>query len=190
MQITKVLVIWARYWFFFYLICKERLPLLNLYIYIILFGIFIFNTLLIWLPWRTKIKSVLNKLKVYNKKISCIIFFIWLFIFVLLLFGPILKYIYRKNKSAKGSYELIIQPCFCGVSSVRKHFSLEEANFSLFSQKEKVVSPLISRTAWTLRLVHQISAEICPNEIFWFFFFFFFFFFVIPLSVYIRSIEL
>ena len=28
------------------------------------------------------------------------------FIFVLLLFGPILKY--RKNKSAKGSYELII----------------------------------------------------------------------------------
>ena len=30
----------------------------------------------------------------------------WLFIFVLLLFGLILKY--RKNKSAKGSYELII----------------------------------------------------------------------------------
>ena len=33
-------------------------------------------------------------------------FFFWLFIFVLLLFGPTLKY--RKNKSAKGSYELII----------------------------------------------------------------------------------
>ena len=33
-------------------------------------------------------------------------FFFWLFIFVLLLLGPILKY--RKNKSAKGSYELVI----------------------------------------------------------------------------------
>ena len=35
---------------------------------------FFFNTLLIWVPWRTKINSVLNKLKVY-KKISCSIFF-------------------------------------------------------------------------------------------------------------------
>ena len=33
-------------------------------------------------------------------------FFSGLFVFVLLLFGPILKY--RKNKSAKHSYELII----------------------------------------------------------------------------------
>ena len=30
--------------------------------------------------------------------------------FVLLVFGQILKY--RKNKSAKGSYELIVYPCF------------------------------------------------------------------------------
>ena len=51
-------------------------------------------------------------------------------VFVLLLFGPILKY--RKNKSAKGSYELIIYPCFCVVSSIKKHFSLDAANFSLF----------------------------------------------------------
>ena len=59
-------------------------------------------------------KSVLNKLKVYLN-ISCSIFFFFFFFFffgffffffVLLLFGPILKY--RKNKSAKGSYELII----------------------------------------------------------------------------------
>ena len=35
-----------------------------------------------------------------------LVFFFWLFIYVLLLFGPILKY--RKNKSAKGSYELLI----------------------------------------------------------------------------------
>ena len=34
------------------------------------------------------------------------LFFLGLFIFVLLFFGPILKY--RKNKSAKGLYELII----------------------------------------------------------------------------------
>ena len=57
---------------------------------------FFLNTLLIWLPWRTKIKSVLNKLKVYKKFLAA--FFFGLFIFVLLLFGPILKY--RKNKSA------------------------------------------------------------------------------------------
>ena len=77
-------------------------------------------------------------------------FFFWLFIFVLLLFDQILKY--RKNKSAKGSYELIIYPCFCGVSSIRKHFSLDEVNFSLFSQEGEVTSPLISGPAWTFRL--------------------------------------
>ena len=75
------------------------LSLLNLYKYIILFEFFFFffkysSDLA---PLKKKIKSVLNKLKVY-KKISCTIFFFWLFIFVLLLFGPILKY--RKNKSA------------------------------------------------------------------------------------------
>ena len=66
---------------FFYLTCKERLSLLNLYKYIILFDFF-FNTLLIWLPWRTKIKSVLNKLKVY-KKILAAFFLVVYFCFVI-----------------------------------------------------------------------------------------------------------
>ena len=57
----------------------------------------------------------MNKNKISVKKVKGLqknflqhffFFFFWLFIFVLLLFGPILKY--RKNKSAKGSYELII----------------------------------------------------------------------------------
>ena len=77
-------------------------------------------------------------------------FFLLLFIFVLLLFGPILKY--RKNKSTKGSYELIIYPCFCRVSSVRKHFSLDARNFSLFPKEGYVISHLISGPAWTFRL--------------------------------------
>ena len=84
MQITKVLVIWARYWFFFLLLLdlQGKVAIIkSLWIhnsFWIFF--FFFNTLLIWLPWRTKIKSVLNKLKVY-KKISCsIFFFFWLFI--------------------------------------------------------------------------------------------------------------
>ena len=37
-------------------------------------------------------------------------------------------------------------------SFVRKHFSLEAANFSLFSQEGEVTSPLTSGPAWTLRL--------------------------------------
>ena len=50
---------------------------------------------------KNKNKISINKLEVY-KKFLC---FFFLF-FVLLLFGLILKY--RNNKSAKGSYELII----------------------------------------------------------------------------------
>ena len=38
------------------------------------------------------------------------------------------------------------------MSSVRKHFSLEAANFSLFSQEGEVTSPLIPGPAWSLRL--------------------------------------
>ena len=110
-------------------------------------------------------------------------FLFWLFIFVLLLFGPILKY--KKNKSAKGSYELIIQPCFCHVSSVRKHFSLDAANFSLFSQEGEITSPLISGPVWTLRLQFtKYQQSYAPMKIF------LFFFFVIPHTVYIRSTEL
>ena len=55
-----------------------------------------------------------NKNKICIKQVKALqkiflqhfFFFFFLFIFVLLLFGLILKY--RKNKSAKGSYELII----------------------------------------------------------------------------------
>ena len=86
LQITKVLVIWARYWFFFLLLLdlQGKVAIIkSLWIhnsFWIFF--FFFNTLLIWLPWRTKIKSVLNKLKVY-KKISCSICFLFgcLFLF-------------------------------------------------------------------------------------------------------------
>ena len=105
-------------------------------------------------------------------------------IFVLLLYGPILKY--RKNKSTKGSYELIIQPCFYRVSSARKHFSLVAENFSLFFQEGHVTSPLISGPAWTLKLQFSKYQQRYVPMIF----FFFFFFFVIPLTVYIRSTEL
>ena len=68
-------------------------------------------------------------------------FFFWLFIFVLLLFGQILMY-----REKQISQRLI----WCVL--LRKHFSLEAANFSLFSQEEEVTSPLISGPAWTLRL--------------------------------------
>ena len=40
-------------------------------------------------------------------------FFCWLFIFVLLLFGQILKY--RENKSAKGSYNIAMPYVTSGV---------------------------------------------------------------------------
>ena len=114
-----------------------------------------FDTLLIWLPWRTKIKSVLNKLKVY-KKISCSIFFfgcLFLFCYCLVQYWSI-----GKTNQPK-AHELIILSCFCGVSSVRKHFSLEAANFSLeaanvslFSQEGEVTSSLIPGPSWSLRL--------------------------------------
>ena len=132
---------------------------------------FFFNTLLIWLPWRTKIKSVLNKLKV-NKKISCNIFFffgggLFLFCYCLVWYWSIGKW----------------------CVSIRKHFSLEAANFSLFSQEGEVTSPLIPGPAWTLRLQFtKYQQRYAPVN--FFIFLFFYFFFVIPLTVYIQSIEL
>ena len=55
---------------------------------------------------------------------------------------------------------------------VRKYFSLEAANFSLFSQEGEVTSPLISGPTWTLRLqFSKYQQRLCPNEIFLFFFF-------------------
>ena len=117
------------------------------------------------------------------QKISYSIFFFFgsLFLFFLL-FGPILTY--RKNKSAKGSYELIIQPCFCRVSFVRKHFTLDAANFSLFSQEGEVTCLLISGPAWTLRLQFtKYQQSYAPMKILNFFF-------VIPFTVYIWSTEL
>ena len=72
----------------------------------------------------------------------------------------------------------------CRVSSVRKHFSLDAANFSLFSQEGEVTSPLISGPAWTLRLqFNKYQQSYAPMK-------FFKKFFVIPLTVYIRSTEL
>ena len=77
--------------------------------------------------------------------------------------------------------------CFCGVSSIRKHFSLEAANFSLFSQEGEVTSSLIPGPAWSLRLQFtKYQQRYAPMK----FLIFFFFFFVIPLTVYIRSTEL
>ena len=57
-------------------------------------------------PLKNKNKISINEVKGLQKHFLQHFFFFWLFIFVLFLFGPILKY--RKNKSAKGSYELII----------------------------------------------------------------------------------
>ena len=130
-------------------------------------------------PLKNKNKISIKQVKGLQKNFLQHFFFFFFF----LLFGPILKC--RKNKSAKGSYELIIQPCFCGVSSVRKHFSLDAANFSLFSQEGEVTSSLISGPAWTLRLQFtKYQQRYAPMN------FFFFFFFVIPLTLYIRSTEL
>ena len=54
---------------------------------------------------KNKNKISIKQVKGTKKFLATFFFFFWLFIFVLLLFGPILKY--RKNKSAKGSYELL-----------------------------------------------------------------------------------
>ena len=68
-------------------------------------------------------------------------------------------------------YELIW--CFCGVSSLRKHFSLEAANFSLFSQEGEVTSSLIPGPAWSLRLQFtKYQQRYAPLKFFFFFFFF------------------
>ena len=68
---------------------------------------------------------------------SCSIFFFFflLFIFVLVLFGPVLKY--RKNIQLIWAYNIAM---LLWGSSIRKHFSLEAANFSLFSQEGEVTS--------------------------------------------------
>ena len=52
-------------------------------------------------PLKNKNKISIKQVKGLQKNFLQHFFFFWLFIFVLLLFGPILKY--RKNKSAKGS---------------------------------------------------------------------------------------
>ena len=62
---------------------------------------------------------------------------------------------------------------FCGVSSVRKHFSLEAANFSLFSQEGEVTSSLIPGPAWSLRYSSPNISRYAPMNFFFFFFFFF-----------------
>ena len=54
-----------------------------------------------------------------------------------------------------------------------KHFSLDTANFSLFSQEGEVTSPLIPGPAWTLRLQFTKYQQSCaPMKIFYFFFFY------------------
>ena len=122
---------------------------------------------------KNKNKISIKQVKGLQKKNSCSIFFFFFFfwLFVLLLFGPILKF--RKNRSAI---------CFCHVSSIRKHFSLDAANFSLFSQEG---APLISGPAWTLRLqftkYQQSYAPVKFKKKF---------FFVISLTVYIQSTKL
>ena len=57
-------------------------------------------------PLKNKNKISIKQVKGLQKNFLQHFFFFGLFIFVLLLFCPILKY--RKNKSAKDSYELII----------------------------------------------------------------------------------
>ena len=64
------------------------------------------------------------------------------------------------------------------MSSIRKHFSLEAANLSLFSQEGEVTSPLISGPAWTLRLQFTEYQQRCaPVNFFLLFIFLFFYFF-------------
>ena len=86
------------------------------------------------------------------------------------------------------------------VCPLSEHFSLEAANFSLFSQEGEVTSSLIPGPAWSLRLQFtKYQQRYTPMIFFLYFFdlfiffiylFIFFFFFVISLTVYIRSTEL
>ena len=60
------------------------------------------------------------------------------------------------------------------MSSVRKHFSLEAANFSLFSQEGEVTSSLIPGPAWSLRLQFtKYQQRYAPMKMFYFYFIFF-----------------
>ena len=88
------------------------LPLLNLYKYTLLndtelrslTNIKTYKHKSFLFKYSSELAPLKNKNKIsikqVIKKFLAAIFFFWLFIFVLLLFGPILKY--RKNKSAKG----------------------------------------------------------------------------------------
>ena len=55
------------------------------------------------------------------------------------------------------------------MSSVRKHFSLEAANFSLFSREGEVTSSLIPGPAWSLRLQFtKYQQRYAPMKFFFF----------------------
>ena len=56
------------------------------------------------------------------------------------------------------------------MSSIRKHFSLEAANFSLFSQEGEVTSSLIPWPAWSLRLQFTKYQQRYATMIFLYFF--------------------
>ena len=135
MQITKVLVIWARYWFFFLLLLdlQGKVAIIkSVWIHNSFWIWFFFFNILIWLPWRTKIKSVLNKLKVYKKNsLQHFYFFfgcLFLFCYCLVRYWSI-----GKNKSAKGSYELIIVMLLWCVR--QKALLPRNSKFSLFVQE-------------------------------------------------------
>ena len=139
---------------------------------------FFFNTLLIWLPWRTKIKSVLNRLKVY-KKHSCSIFFF----FCLFLFCYCLVWYWSIGKTNQLIWAYNIAMLLLCV--LRQKALLPRSSKLLpISQEGEVTSPLISGPAWTCRLQFTKYNRDRPQCNF------LYFFFVIPLTVYIRSTEL
>ena len=101
-------------------------------------------------PLKNKNKISIKQVKGLQKNFLqhfffCFCFFFWLFIFVLLLFGLILKY--RKNKSAKGSYNIamLLSCVLCPKAHLPRHSTLLP-----ISQEGEVISPLISAPAWTL----------------------------------------
>ena len=85
----------------------KRSLIISKFINIILFGFF----LILFAPLKNKNKICIKQVKGLQKNFLQHFFFFFFFFFlvvnfVLLLFGPRLKY--RKNKSAKGSFELMI----------------------------------------------------------------------------------
>ena len=128
---------------------------------------------------KISIKQVKGLQKNFLQHFFFFFFFFWLFIFVSLLFGPILKYIWKTvSKRLIWAYNIaMLLSCVLRP----KHFSLDTANFSLFSQEGEVTSPIIPGPAWTLRLQFTKYQQSCaPMKNFYLFFF-------IPLTVYIRS---